>query len=147
MQGGKGSFLVERQAAIWKARGASEGAPLLHIEIADTFWRRFWGLMGRKSIAPAHALLLYPCSSVHMCFMRFSIDVAFVKRQEGGEGWRVVKVERGLRPWFGIGICTEADAALEMGTGEAERVGMTPGSVWEEVRMEAEKCVNTSPPL
>lgn len=147
MQGGKGRFLMERQAAIWKARGASEGAPLLYVEIADTFWRRFLGLMGRKNIAPSHALLLRPCSSVHMCFMRFSIDVAFVKRQKDGEGWRVVKVERGLRPWFGIGVCTEADAALEMGMGEAERIGMEPGTVWEEVRMEAEKYVNTSPPL
>ena len=103
---------MARQAAIWKARGASDDAPFLHIEIADTFWRRFWGLMGQKSIAPAHALLLCPCSSVHTFFMRFFIDVAFVKRQEDGEGWQVVKVARGLRPWTGLGVCTEADAAL-----------------------------------
>jgi|GEM_PF-2194325 len=102
---------------------------------------------GRKNVAPSHALLLRPCSSVHMCFMRFSIDVAFVKRQEDGEGWQVVKVARGLRPWTGLGVCTEADAVLEMGMGEAERIGMEPGTVWEEVRMEAEKYVNTSPPL
>ncbi|MBE6094512.1 MAG: DUF192 domain-containing protein [Schwartzia succinivorans] len=119
----------------------------MHIEIADTFWRRLLGLMGRKNVAPSHALLLRPCSSVHMCFMRFSIDVAFVKRQEDGEGWQVVKVARGLRPWTGLGVCTEADAVLEMGMGEAERIGMEPGTVWEEVRMEAEKYVNTSPPL
>jgi uncharacterized membrane protein (UPF0127 family) len=137
MQGGKGRFIVERQAAIWKARGASEGAPLLYVEIADTFGRRFLGLMGRKKIAPAHALLLCPCSSVHMCFMRFPSDVAFMKRHEDGEGWQVVKVARGLRPWFGISVCTEADAALEMGMGEAERVGIEIGSILEEVQREA----------
>lgn len=119
--------------AIWRARGASEDAPPLHIEIADTFWRRFRGLMGRKSIAPSHALLLCPCFSVHMCFMRFPIDVAFMKRHEDGEGWQVVKVARGLRPWFDIGVCTEADAALEMGMGEANRVGIEIGSILEEV--------------
>ncbi len=125
---------MERQAAIWKARGASDDAPLLYMEIADTFWRRFLGLMGRKNIAPSHALLISPCFSVHTCFMRFAIDVAFVKRQEYGEGWQVVKVARGLRPWTGLGVCMEADAALEMGMGDAERIGMEPGTVWEEVR-------------
>lgn len=124
---------MARQAAIWKARGASEDAPLLHIEIADTFLRRFLGLMGRKSIAPFHALLLYPCSSVHMFFMRFAVDVAFLKRQEDGEGWQVVKMAHGLRPWLGVGICTEADAALEMGQGEANRLGMDLGTIWEEL--------------
>ena len=127
---------MARQAAIWKARGASDDAPFLHIEIADTFWRRFWGLMGRKSIAPSHALLLYPCSSVHTCFMRFPIDVVFVKRHEDGEGWRVVKVTRGLRPWLGICVCTEADAALEMGMGEADCVRIEIGSILEEVHKE-----------
>ena len=68
--------------------------------------------------------------------MRFSIDVAFLKRHEDGEGWRVVKVACGLRPWFGIGICTDAEAALEMGMGEAERVGIEFGSVLEEVQRE-----------
>ena len=139
MQGGKGRFLVARQAAIWKARGASGDAPLLYVEIADTFWRRFLGLMGRKNIAPSHALLISSCFSVHTCFMRFAIDVAFVKRQEDGENWRVEKVARGLRPWFGVSVCGGADAVVELRQGEAERIGMEPGTVWEDVRLEAEK--------
>ena len=69
--------------------------------------------------------------------MRFSIDVVFVKRQVNGEGWRVVKEVRGLRPWLGIGVCLEADAALEMRMGEAERVGIELGSILEEVQREA----------
>lgn len=131
---GKGRILVAGRVAIWKARGASADAPFLHVEIANTFFRRFLGLMGRKSIAPFHALLLFPCSSVHMCFMRFAIDVAFLKRRESIGGWQVLKVEHGLRPWTGLGFCREADAALEMGKGEAERLNVEPGTVWEELR-------------
>ncbi len=134
MPNGKGRFLVAGRTAIWRARGASEGAPLLYVETADTFWRRFLGLMGRKNIAPSCALLISPCFSVHTCFMRFAIDVAFVKRQEDGGSWRVEKVACCLRPWLGVSVCAGADAALEMGMGEAERIGMEPGSVWEEVR-------------
>ena len=125
---------MERQAAIWKARGASEGAPLLYVEIADIFWRRFLGLMGRKAISPSHALLIVPCSGVQMCFMRFAIDVVFLKRRESIGGWQVLKVDYGLRPWIGLGFCREADAALEMGKGEAERLNVEPGTVWEELR-------------
>ncbi len=121
------------RTAIWKPRGASTDAPLLHIEIADTFWRRFLGLMGRKNIAPSQALLLYPCSSIHMCFMRFPIDVAYIKRQGDDGSWQVIEVARGLRPWFGFSVCRLADAALELGQGEVKRIGIEPGNVWEEI--------------
>lgn len=133
MFGGKGHFLMSGRTTVWKARGASADAPLLHIEIADTVWRRFLGWMGRKNIAPFHALLLCPCSGVHMCFMRFSVDVAYVKNLGSGV-WQVIKLTRRLPPWFGFSACMEADAALEMGQGEAEQLGMRPGSEWEEVR-------------
>ena len=120
--------------ATWKARGASADASLLYVEIADTFWRRFLGLMGRKAIAPSHALLIVPCSGVQMCFMRFAIDVVFLKRRENIEGWQVLKVAHGLRPWIGLCFCREADAALEMGKGEADRLDVEQGTVWEELR-------------
>ena len=67
-------------------------------------------------------------------FMRFAIDVAFLKRRESSGGWQVLKVAHGLRPWLGLGFCGEADAALEMGKGEAERLDVEPGTVWEELR-------------
>lgn len=122
------------RTVIWKLGGAPADAPFLHVEIADTFWRRFLGLMGRKELAPSHALLILPCFSVHTCFMRFAIDAVFVKRQEDGESWRVEKAAQGLRPWLGVSVCGTADAVIELRQGEAERIGMTPGSVWEEVR-------------
>lgn len=130
---GKGRFLVTGRTVIWKARGASASAPFLYVEIADTFWRRLLGLMGRKDIAPSCALLISPCFSVHTCFMRFTIDVAFVKRQKDGGSWRVEKVTRGLRPWLGVSVCGGADAVIELRQGEAERIGIEPGSVWEEI--------------
>ena len=119
------------QIVRWKMRGAAGEAPTLSVEIADSFARRFLGLMGRRAIGPSRALFLSPCSSVHMCFMRFAIDVVYLKREGDGEHWRTVKVVRGLRPWLGVSACFGADAVLEMRSGEAERLGIRPGAVWE----------------
>lgn len=65
-----------------------------HLEIAATFSRRFFGLMGRKELKEKHGLLLYPCSSIHCFFMRFPIDVVYISKD-----WRIVKVVRNMKPW------------------------------------------------
>ena len=119
---------------VLRMRGVPQGAPTFCVEVADSFLRRFLGLMGRKEIGPSRALLLSPCSSVHMCFMRFAIDVVYLKRERDGGGWQTVKVARGLRPWIGFSACLKADAVLEMRSGEAERLGIQAGTVWDEVR-------------
>lgn len=51
--------------------------------IADTFWSRSKGLLGRKSMSANETLWikgsqLIPCNSIHTWFMNFPIDVAFV---------------------------------------------------------------------
>ena len=63
------------------------------IETADTFLARFRGLMGRRELASGHALLLEGCSSVHMFFMKFALDIVYLDRD-----FRVLYVET-LRPW------------------------------------------------
>lgn len=119
---------------MWRMRDAGQDNPSLRVEVADNFLRRFLGLMGRKRIEPSRALLLSPCSSVHMCFMRFAIDVVYLKREKDGGGWQTVKVVRGLLPWIGLSACLQAEAALEMRSGEAGRLGIRAGTVFEEAR-------------
>ena len=130
--GGKGRFLMAGRMEIWKARGASEGAPLLYVETADTFWRRFLGLMGRQALAPSHALLIVPCSGVQMCFMRFAIDVVFLKRRESIGEWQVLKVAHGLRLLEGGGRGTGD------GNGRGGKAGRGDGNCMGGV---AERCV------
>ncbi len=122
---------------LWRMRNGQREISPLQVEVADSFLRRFLGLMGRKRLEPSRALLLFPCSSVHMCFMRFAIDVIYLKREKNAEKncgiWRTVKVVRALRPWIGLSACPGADAVLEMRSGEAERLGIQPGMIWDEV--------------
>ena len=101
------------------------GAEPIRARVADSFWSRGVGLLGRRSLPPAEGLLIRPCSSVHTLFMRFTIDVVYLD-----EAWRVVKVVHRLKPWrFSAG--RGAKMVLELQGGEAERIGIADGAVLE----------------
>lgn len=103
-------------------KGAPEGAPFLEVIIADSFFTRFAGLMFRKKLPSATGLLLAPCNSVHMCCMRFAIDVVYLDKK-----YKIIKVVKNLKPWLGLSMCGNAWAVLEMTAGEAERCGLEEG--------------------
>jgi uncharacterized membrane protein (UPF0127 family) len=63
-------------------------------EIADSFWLRLKGLLGRRQLEPNTGLILNPCNSIHTFFMRFSIDAAFVDSQN-----KIIKVYHALPAW------------------------------------------------
>ena len=102
--------------------GAPEGAPFLEILIANNFFVRLAGLMFRKELPKGTGLLLTSCNSVHMCFMRFAIDVIYIDQD-----YRILKIVENLKPWIGLSICSKAWATLEMSAGEAERCGLKVG--------------------
>jgi uncharacterized membrane protein (UPF0127 family) len=89
--------------------------------IADKPWSRMRGLLGRSSLPVGEGLLIKPCGSVHMFFMRFAIDVVFLDRELS-----VVGVVPELRPWRMAGR-RGAKVTLELAAGEAARRGIAPG--------------------
>ena len=102
--------------------GAPSSAPFLEIKIADSFLTRLAGLMFQKQLLPGTGLLLDPCDSVHMCFMRFSIDVVYLDKE-----FTILKIVKNLKPWTGLSLCRGAWAALELNAGEAEQFGCEIG--------------------
>lgn len=62
--------------------------------MAETIVERMRGLLGRTDLPRDTGLLIRPCRSIHMWFMRFPIDAAFLDAD-----LRVLKISRGLRPW------------------------------------------------
>lgn len=48
--------------------------------IAETFFTRIRGLLGRKEFRAGQALVIKPCNSIHTFFMRFPIDVLFIDK-------------------------------------------------------------------
>ena len=94
----------------------------LDVELADNFFGRLCGLMFRRRLSEGCGLLLAPCNSVHMLFMRFAIDVIYID-----ENFRIKKIVRNLMPWLGMSVCFGAWGALELPSGAAERLKLTVG--------------------
>ena len=120
---------IQMQTQTMYIKGAQSSAPFLkeiEILIADSFFTRLAGLMFCKKLPAATGLLLAPCNSVHMCFMRFAIDVIYLDKD-----YKILKVVKNLRPWIGLSMCTKAYATLEMSAGEAERCGLEVGKKLE----------------
>jgi uncharacterized membrane protein (UPF0127 family) len=88
------------------------------LEYATNAWTRFRGLMLRRELSAGAGLLIRPCGSIHMMFMRFPIDAVFLD----GSG-RVTKVAHGVRPWVGMAYGGRgAKAVIELPVGGAARV-------------------------
>jgi len=93
------------------------------VEIAATSETRNRGLLGRDHLDPSAALIIAPCSAIHMFFMRFAIDAVFVDKSG-----RVLKIVHDLRPWR-IAISLRAHAVVEMKSGNARANDIAVGDV------------------
>jgi uncharacterized membrane protein (UPF0127 family) len=67
---------------------------LANVRIARSFWSRFFGLLGRRSLKEMEGLLFVPGGSIHTLGMRFAIDVIFLDAQ-----MTVLRVSANVRPW------------------------------------------------
>jgi uncharacterized protein len=92
------------------------------VAVADNPWRRFMGLMGRRELPDGSGLYLRPCSSIHMFFMRFPIDVAFVDTDGV-----VVRMYPSLRPWRVTRVVRKAKACIELPPGTLATAGVQVG--------------------
>jgi uncharacterized protein len=91
----------------------SRQEPLVEdLEIADTEWKRFRGLLGRASLPPDRALWITRCNSVHTFFMKFSIDLIFLNK-----AMVVVKMVNQVPPWRLVLPVWRATSVIELGGG------------------------------
>lgn len=109
----------EEEKKAWETGGRvlikRSGAVIVQdLELANNSWTRFKGLMFRSSLPKLGGLWLTPCSSIHMMFMRFPIDVIWLNSKRV-----VLKVSSSVAPWYGMAFCWNAWAALELPAGNA----------------------------
>ena len=113
------SVVKENAEEAKKVLGADKEIEIL---VADSFLTRFAGLMFQQKLPAATGLFLAPCNSVHMCFMRFAIDVVYLDKE-----YKILKVVKNLKPWIGLSMCSNAWATIELAAGEAEHCGCEVG--------------------
>jgi uncharacterized membrane protein (UPF0127 family) len=82
------------------------------VMLADGWWTRLRGMLGRPEPTAEEGMLLAPCQSVHMYWMRYPLDVAFL----ASDG-RVVATYHGLAPSGRSKWHRDAERALELKAG------------------------------
>lgn len=91
---------------------------------AANFLARGRGLMFSPPLPEGGGLVIEPCNSIHMFFMRYPLDVVFTD----GEG-RVLFVYRGIKPWRMGRIVKGAKRAIELPEGTVERTRTEVGDM------------------
>ena len=93
-------------------------------EIASTFFARLRGLQFRKEFSPGYGLLITPCNSIHMFFMRFPIYALFLDSEN-----RIVHICEGIKPWRVSGNVKGACCVLELPSGTVSSTGTAAGDI------------------
>jgi len=97
------------------------------VKVARSMVARGRGLMFTAPLAPDAGLLIDPCGSIHMFFMRFALDVLYVDQFN-----RVVRAQRAIKPWsVGPLYTSSAKYVIELPVGTIERSRTEPGDQLE----------------
>lgn len=67
-------------------------------------------------------LVIEPCNSIHMFFMRYPLDIVFLDK-----AGQVVFMYRGIKPWRMGRVVRGARLAIELPEGSIERSGTEVG--------------------
>lgn len=106
-----------------------QGRPVsLGVEVARSMRKRLRGWLGRGRAPAGHGLWLVPCDAVHTFAMRFAIDLVFVDA-----GGRILRIDTRVPPWR-LCLCVGAYSVIELGAGEALRLGLAQGDHLERRR-------------
>jgi uncharacterized protein len=101
------------------ARGSTLGT---RIVLADRWWTRLRGMIGRAGLERGEGLILRPCRAVHMVWMSFPLDVAFLDKRGV-----VVASYASLAPGRRTRWHAEARDALELPEGTLAATGTVNG--------------------
>ena len=83
-------------------------------------------MIGKNFLPQDEGLLIAPCQSIHMCFMKFPIDAIYIDKN-----FVIKKISLNLKAWTGFSICWSAWGVVEIAAGEAERLNLKVGDKLE----------------
>jgi uncharacterized membrane protein (UPF0127 family) len=92
------------------------------VMVADRFLQRARGLMGKRRLGDPEGLWIYPCGSVHTCFMRFRIDVVFLDPE-----LRILAQQTQVKPFRMALGPTGTRSVLELPAGRLDRQSCAVG--------------------
>ena len=94
----------------------------LNVSVAETFFARLKGLLGKSGLNPGEGLLITPCSGIHTIGMRFPIDVVFLDANQAVAG-----VAENVKPMAFRNGPKATKAVLELAAGGIRQLGISVG--------------------
>ena len=92
------------------------------VEVANNFFKRFMGLMYRKSLDDNQGLLLEPCNQIHTFGMKFPIDTITISRDN-----KVIYIDNQVEPGKVRPLVKNGKKVLELVSGTAKEFGLELG--------------------
>lgn len=89
------------------------------VHMADSFFKRLKGWMGKTHIEDNEALILSPCSSIHTFGMRHPIDVLFLDKENA-----IIFLINNMSPWKISPIKKSATKVVELKNGTIDRYNL-----------------------
>lgn len=96
------------------------------VENANHFFRRFMGLMYRKSMDENHGLLLTPCNEIHTFGMNFDIDTITLSKDNV-----ILFIDEAVPPKKARKKIKNGYKVLELCSGKASELGLQLGDTLE----------------
>lgn len=107
--------------------------------LADTWWHRLRGFLGRSRPSAGEGILLSPCNSIHTWWMSFALDVVFLDASGG-----VLEVREDLQPWSRPIRVSGARHVLEVPVGTVRASGTAIGDACAWSRSESPRMQETT---
>ncbi len=100
---------------------------LSQVYLTETATERMTGLLGTKMLDQNSGLLIHPCNSVHTLFMKYSIDVIYLDKNNV-----IKKIVCHLKPW-NFSWCFKSKTTLELAAGAAKKLNLKTGQklIWK----------------
>lgn len=99
--------------------------------VAERYFPRLKGLMGRTQMDSGEALFFPRCNSIHMWFMKIPIDVVFLKAEISSDGKRrakVISIHSDVQPWRFLPLSHwSANETLELAAGTIRKMEIAVG--------------------
>ncbi len=90
--------------------------------IAKNFFPRFMGLMGKKNLSEGSCLIITPCNSIHMFFMKIPLDIIFIDKNS-----KVLHIIESIKPWRISKIIRNSHSVIELPVGTLSKSKTTIG--------------------
>jgi len=109
---------------IFATRNNAKNLIISNCKIADNFVLRILGLLPYKTLSENEGLLLKPSNSIHTFFMRMTIDVIFIDKNN-----KIIKIYHEVKPFRILPIHLNSRCVIETAGGICKMKNLQKGDI------------------